>query len=166
MLRARRRALCLTAVTLALSASACAATPQDIAADRKSTLSNYIESEKSAMRDFIATMDHIYSAGEVTGEFDGDAAGEQFPPVIVTFTYTYVEEVVFDHHAPGDVKPSWIDFRPEAELTAMQTQLLQACRSSVIPAMREGGLEGPLTVRYIYLNPGIIRDSWDATCSN
>jgi hypothetical protein len=168
MRQAPERTVVATAIALSIAVGsvACAATPEDMAADRQTTLSNYIQSEQRAMVDLISTMDHLYSSGNVMGAFNGDTSAEDFPPVVVTFTYTYVEQVVFDHDSPGEVKLSWVEFRLEAELAEMQTRLLQACYSSVIPAMREAGLDGPLTVQYVYLNPGFIRDSWDATCSD
>lgn len=172
MFTTRRRSLSLLAIALvALSASACTATPEDVAAERQAVLSRYLEGEKLVARDVLATFRDVYSDAEVTAQFAGDPAGKEFPPVAITFTYTYVDRVVFRDYAPGELRPSWDnDSRPESERNTMQAELFVACLSEVIPSIREAGIAGPVTVHYVYLNGGGWASaggpSWEVTCSD
>ncbi len=171
MFRTKRRSLSFLAIALAaFGATACTATPQDVAAERQSALSSYLEGEELVARDVLATFDDVYSDAEVTAEFDGDPAGEEFPPVAITFTYTYVDQVVFRDYAPGEMRPSWDESRPESERNAMQAELFAACLSQVIPSIREAGIVGPVRVHYVYLNGGGWASaggpSWEVTCSD
>jgi hypothetical protein len=170
MFRTKRHSLSFLAVALAaLGVVACAATPEDVAAERRSALSSYLQGEKLATRDVLATFEDVYSDAEVTADFAGDPAGEDFPPVTITFTYTYVDSVIFRDYAPGEIRPSWVESRPKSERNAMQAELLTVCTSEVIPGIREAGIAGPVTVHYVYLNGGWasgVGPSWEVTCSD
>ena len=170
MFRPRRRSLSFFAIALAvLSCAACTPTPEDVAAERQSALASYLEEEKLVARDILATFGDVYSDAEVTAEFSGDPAGEDFPPVAITFTFTYVEPVVFRDYAPGEMRPSWDESRPTSDRNSMQAEVFAACRSEVIPSIREAGIAGPVKVHYVFLNGGWATaggPSWEVTCSD
>lgn len=174
MTKPRDRAALATGLGLLISALlvACAPSPEQLSEDRTKILASYLQAEQAAMADVLAQT-ATYTSADVTGEFEGNSGGERFPGVVVTFTYTYREPVEFgDPNAP---KPSWVMPRPSwapplvpwAELESMKAALINLCHSTVIPSMRDAGLEGALTVGYIYLNPGPGRtESWSASCSS
>jgi hypothetical protein len=145
---------------------ACAPSPEEVAAERRALLEDYLDAERTVLADLVGQTS-TYKDADVEGGFEGDAGGDEFPTTVVTFTYTYSERVWFSD--PSAFQPSWEPpSRPLAELDTMKIALIAACNSQLFPAMRSAGLTGALHVEYVYLNPGAwtAYESWSVSCSS
>lgn len=171
MTRAGGRILLAAGLALVVCGSlvACSPSPEQIAADRLTVLERYLDGERAVMADLVSQTSE-YEAGDVAGHFDGDAGAAEFPGTVVEFSYTYRDPVVFLDEDPAgtwrEVLYEGVQTYPVAELEARKIALLGACTSTVFPAMRAAGLEGPLRVEYVYRNPGSGPEGWSMSCSS
>ena len=156
----------VVAVAICLVLTACGPSPQE---QRRTALADYVAAEQATLPGVIDAASGLYTEVTVSGHFVAADHGDM-SKAVVKFTYKYGSSVEFDTKVPAPQgappRPSFLaPLRPYSELLAMKAQIQVLCQGTVIPAMQQRGVTGPVRIEYEYLQPfGNV--SWDAFCES